>query len=166
MLREQCKNGMKVLFGRSRGEKTLGKIVKMNPSKAVVEILEQRGRGRGSEVGSQWRVPYSMMEPAEGETVENTPAPSRPRRAIQFNPFQDAADQHIMEAILCCYANLSPENLTCDGELPAARVRQRSAELHRKLRGLFQALGQEVSETDAYDWEQQRREWEQSRKKA
>lgn len=43
MQREQVKVGMTVVFGRENGEKTTGKVVKMNPKKAKVEILEDRG---------------------------------------------------------------------------------------------------------------------------
>lgn len=48
------------------------------------------------------------------------------------------------------YAGLSPENLTCDGELPRAQVQRRSAELHRALKALFIEAGREVLESEAY----------------
>ena len=64
---EQARIGMQVYFGRSQGEKTLGKIIKLNPTKAKVETLEGRGNGRGGMAGSVWSVPYSMMEPAGGQ---------------------------------------------------------------------------------------------------
>lgn len=161
MLRENCRQGMTVLFGRTHGEKTLGKVVKVNPAKAKVETLENRGGGKGCAVGSTWLVPYSLMEPVDEKTAQSaapkTP-PVQPVQDIKFNPFQSGCDQHIMQAILCCYAELSPENLTCDGELPAYRVTQKRNALAAKLRHLFAALGQEVSEEAAYRWEQERRD--------
>jgi len=45
--------GDNVSFGRPNGRKHQGVVVKMNPSKAVVDCN-----------GSKWRVPYSMMEAA------------------------------------------------------------------------------------------------------
>ncbi len=63
----KCKVGMKVYFGRVRGEKTLGEVIKINPTKAKVKILEDRGNGQGCEPGSIWGVPYSMMEPKDNE---------------------------------------------------------------------------------------------------
>ena len=55
------------------------------------------------------------------------------------------------------YANLSPENLTCDGELSGRAVIEKRAGLMRKLNGLFNAFGREVDEVEIYEWEKQRR---------
>lgn len=152
MLPQQAHIGMKVYFGRHQGEKTLAKIIKCNPAKAQVETLEERGRGRGSYVGAVWNVPYSLLTPAEGEVSISV--------GLEFNQFQLAAEQHILQAIACTYGELSPENLSADGELPMSRVRARSSELHRRLKGLFVAFGREVSETEVYDWDRKRRDFE------
>jgi hypothetical protein len=60
-------------------------------------------------------------------------------------------DRDIITDIADTYADLSPENLTCDGELPAAKVRQRKAALDKKLQDLFKELGREISEIEAYN---------------
>jgi hypothetical protein len=148
---EQAKIGMQVYFGRSHGEKTLGKIIKLNPTKAKVETLEGRGNGRGGIAGSVWSVPYSMMEPAGEATAVAAAAPT-----LKYNPFQSRAEQLILQAIGVIYGELSPENLTADGELPASRVREKSATLHRQLRGLFAAFGRKVTEDEVWNWEKQR----------
>lgn len=56
--------GQRVIFGRPNGERTLGEIVKMNPSKAKVKTLEGRG-ALPNLVGVVWGVPYSLMTPVE-----------------------------------------------------------------------------------------------------
>lgn len=110
-----------------------------------------------------WGVPYSMLEPVGQEAVGSTRPVGEAEKPILYSVFQDAADQHILQAILCCYTQLSPENLSCDGELPVSQVRQRRAALERKLRGLFQAYGREVSETAVYRWDEERRKEQESR---
>jgi hypothetical protein len=65
MKREDAKVGMQVVFGRPGGEKTIGKILKLNPTKAKVETLEARGRKRKGP-GKPWQVPYCLMEPYTG----------------------------------------------------------------------------------------------------
>lgn len=70
MFKAQCKIGMQVIFGRKQGEKTLGIVTKLNDKKAKVKILENRGSR--STAGSQWSVPYSLMEPAQGVKVKPT----------------------------------------------------------------------------------------------
>ena len=62
------------------------------------------------------------------------------------------------------YAELSPENLTCDGELSPAKVQQKRARLERKLKALFKEAGEKhITEMEAYNriksWSQPRSEW-------
>lgn len=45
---------------------------------------------------------------------------------------------------------LSPENLTCDGELPPSVVRRRSAQLHRERRNVINELGYEPDFKEIY----------------
>ena len=156
MLQENCRRGMKVIFGRPNGEKTLGEVVKINDKKAKVKILEDRGQR--SQAGVVWGVPYSMMEPVNDQAVASVQT-TKPE-PLTYNVFQPASEQHILQAIACCYSDLSPESLTCDGELSQGQVRSRYNELHRKLKGLFTALGRTVSEGEAYDWDNQRRAYE------
>ena len=78
--------------------------------------------------------------------------------------FQPLAEQFILQAIAATYSELSPENLTCDGELPFARVQQKRSELNRRLDALFQALGRQVDETEVYQWDRQRCDWLKQRK--
>lgn len=158
MLREACRVGMKVRFGRTRGEKTLAKVVKMNAKTAKCETLEERGYSNRP-VGQVWNVPYSLMTPAEGETVAVVQ-----REPIKYNPFDP--NNGIYELILGCYSGLSPENLTADGELPRHLVNQRRAELNRKLRGFAIALGREVSEDEAYEWYHSKQEYQRQNRQA
>ncbi len=59
----------------------------------------------------------------------------------------------ILDDIKGVYCQLSPENLTCDGELPKYLVQQKYSKLNRELKNLFKELGREVSEEEAYgDW--------------
>lgn len=67
MKKENCEVGMKVVFGRENGEKTLGIVRKMNPKKCRVEILEDRGRK--SVKGQIWMVPYQLMSPVKTNVV-------------------------------------------------------------------------------------------------
>lgn len=65
--------GEKVLFGRSRGEQTLGEIIKKNPKRAKVKQLEERGTHKSHQVGTVWTVPYSLLTKTNADT---TPAAS------------------------------------------------------------------------------------------
>lgn len=73
MLKEQCKVGMTVSFGRGRGAHTKGRVLKVNDKKAKVETLEQRN---SNAAGTIWNVPYSMLTPCEWVAPEAPPYPN------------------------------------------------------------------------------------------
>jgi hypothetical protein len=161
--------GMKVMFGRPNGEQTLGEIVKINPTKAKVKALASRGNGRGSEVGTIWTVPYSLMTPSGVAMLDGLN--SRPPLSLDglmvvgtenlpmsYEWVMPHGDRCIMEAIVDTYNRLSPEWLTCDGELSRSQVISKKNQLERRLKSLFQALGRPVSESVAYQWDDERKQ--------
>jgi hypothetical protein len=60
--------------------------------------------------------------------------------------------QEQKEKFLTLACSLSPENLTCDGELSNAQVRIRHRELMKKWRELEREVGRAVSEEEAYSF--------------
>lgn len=156
--------GMKVMFGRPNGEQTLGEIIKINPTKAKVRTLESRGNGRGSDVGAVWTVPYSLMTPS-GVAINDRPPLSLDGLVVRgsedlpmpYSEFMPHGDRCIMEAILDTYNRLSPEWLTCDAELSRSQVMSKKSQLERRLKSLFQAFGRPVSESVAYQWNEERK---------
>ena len=152
MLVHEARIGMKVFFGRGNGEKTLGEIVKINPTKAKVKTLQNRGNGRGSDVGSVWTVPYSLMNPADA-----TQTPQADPIEAPLPVYMPYGDSFIMEAIVDCYNRLSPEYLTADGERPMNEVVRLRNSLNARLDHLQKALGRRVSESVAYDWSDERK---------
>lgn len=156
---EECRVGMTVIFGRGNGEMTRGTVVKINRAKAKVQTTENRGR---TTAGAVWSVPYSLMQPENGTTGVEYSAPVA-LLPVPFHPFQDYVEQLILEAINCVYSNLSPENLTCDGEASPSLINQKRAKLNRQLRGLCQAFGRDVDENTAYKWMMERNEYNNKR---
>jgi hypothetical protein len=151
MNKQDLEIGQKVKFGRENGEQTLGKIVKLNPTKAKIQIIEDRGNGRGSVPGSFWGVPYSLIHPADSTEPVKEPE-------LKYNPYAHL-DNLILEAIATVYSNLSPEHLTADGERPRLQVRALKASLERQLKGLCLAYGSNVSETQAINWHESKRQY-------
>lgn len=47
---------------------------------------------------------------------------------------------------------LSPENLSCDGELPRHQVREREIHLRNQWKTMECAVGRKVSECEVEDW--------------
>jgi len=80
-----------------------------------------------------------------------------PEKDIEVAPAGRRSEAEIMGDIGTCFNNLSPENLTCDGEASRAHVRARSTELNRPLRHLFNEFGRVVSESECYEWERAHR---------
>jgi len=148
MERHEVKVGMLCSFGRNEWDQTPCRVVKLNAVRCKVVTTEQRGKHLA---GTIWNVDYNILNKLDANGKPILPAP-KVKEPLTYNIFMPREDNLIMEAIFQIYCNLSPENLTCDGELPMSRVRQKASELHRKLKYLTAALGQEVSEEDAYAW--------------
>jgi len=70
------------------------------------------------------------------------PAAETPAKRLESAIIRDIADT---------YSSLSPENVSCDGELPKSQVAARTKQLKAKLGVLFGELGRYVDECDAYD---------------
>ncbi len=138
---KDCKVGMKVMFGRSHGEQTLGEIVKVNSVKCKVKQLESRGTLKDHKVGTIWTVPTSLLTPVGGTVAASAPV------AVPVKPKRPDAD--IMRDIGKYYNWLSPENLTCDGECSRSEVARRRTAFNAKLRELFAEIGRKVSEDEA-----------------
>ena len=58
----------------------------------------------------------------------------------------------IREDILRCYSQLSPENLTRDGELNKTQIRAKQSKINKELKSLFKEYGRSVSEEEAISW--------------
>ena len=59
-------------------------------------------------------------------------------------------DNEIIEQIQGCYIDLSPENLSCDGERTFAQQVNAEYGIRLKLKTLFKELGREVTESQAF----------------
>jgi len=134
--------GDRVYFGRPNGEQTLGEVVKVNLKSLKVKQVEVRGTFRTRAVGTLWKVPPSLcrLESAGDGKVNMAQLPLPVKRS----------DDVILEEISGVYSDLSPENLTCDGELSQSQVMRRGAALNRKLRACFAELGRTVSEEEIW----------------
>jgi len=143
MEKADCRLGDRVIFGRGSGEKTLGKIVKLNAKSAKVEQLEERGSTRNRPVGTVWGVQYSLLEPAPEVRQAGYASTD-----IDFLGYLDPIERGIMKLICSCYTALSPENLR---EIPLTR--KRVEKIKGQLIHLQSALGREVSEGLAMQWE-------------
>ena len=132
------KVGDTVLFGRTNGEKTRGRITKVNAKSYKVTTLESRGTRSQYTSGGSWRVPHSLVwhdSPSLSETYE------RPKRP----------ELEILKDIDGVYGALSPENLHCDGEISHSAAMAKARRLNANLKALFKELGREVSEWESYE---------------
>lgn len=68
MEREQAQVGMLVLFGKDGEVPTVARIIKVNPARAKVVVVEYESKP----VGSRWNVPYPLMQPIDEASVTET----------------------------------------------------------------------------------------------
>ena len=139
-----CRIGQKVVFGRTRGEKTLGVVVACNNKKAKVQTLESRGKS--SPVGTVWSVPYSLLEPADPGLVPSTTR----TRVIPYDA-SDAVGNALLNAFLEVYLKMA----TLTGAPSFHGTEQRSI-CARQIKGLSAAYGSMPTEAEVLNWAERR----------
>jgi hypothetical protein len=147
------KIGQRVSFGRGNGERTLGEIVKINPTKAKVKQLESRGRLATHPIGTIWTVPFSLIYPvingacgacdcADPTCVVGLAQDCDCACHKPHAPTGDAA----MSAEI---ARLRAENEKLRQQAAqAAQPKRSDAEILREILGLYSALEPEVLSAD------------------
>lgn len=94
-----------------------------------------------------------VVEVAPEPVAEPAPAPVvEPEVEVASEPTPEPVDE-VTEALreICqLYGALSPENLTCDGELSKTAVKQRAGRINSKLKELQKRIGKQVTEDMAY----------------
>ena len=129
------KVGDKVVFGTPNGEKTRGRVVRVNRKSLSIEQTEVRGQKRIRAVGTKWRVHPSLVQHANGAA----PAPLAKR-----------PDSVILSDLRSIEARLSPENLSWDGERSPAQVRAAARRLNAEKRRLTKELGRTPTFSEIY----------------
>ena len=155
--------GQIIVFGRTCGEQTLAKVIRVNQRTLSVVTLEERGASARKGAGRKWRVGPSLCRAATEAEIERSGASQASARSARRDkakrraamrrpiaPSRRRSEDEILHDLRRVECNLSPENLTCDGELPQYQVRRRAAKLNRERRALVAELGREP--TDAEIW--------------
>ena len=60
--------------------------------------------------------------------------------------------QELLKDLLSVECKLSPENLTCDGELPRAEVNRRARQLNQEKASIIAQLGYTPSDNEIYGY--------------
>lgn len=124
-----------VIFGTPNGEKTRGRVVRVNRKSLSIEQLEVRGQQRVRGVGTKWRCHPSLVRLADG----TAPAPKAKR-----------PDSEILSDLRSIESRLSPENLSWDGERSPAQVRAAARRLNAEKRRLTKELGRTPTFSEIY----------------
>ena len=124
-----------VIFGTPNGEKTRGRVVRVNRKSLSIEQLEVRGQQRVRSVGTKWRCHPSLVRLADG----TAPAPKAKR-----------PDAEILSDLRSIESRLSPENLSWDGERSPAQVRAAARRLNAEKRRLTKELGRTPTFSEIY----------------
>jgi hypothetical protein len=157
MKREDCRVGMVVWEPEWQIRAV---VIKCNPKNARVKTLEAiGGKTRGSAPGSTWNIPYKLLEPWVDTkapafmAMKSFEQPGNAGIKAYFANAGKASDPvdfpegspewHVMKAICELWRRLDEEGQT-------AALRRHYSFLINKL---FSALGREVSQRAAEEWE-------------
>ncbi len=144
-----------MVFGRPNGQKTEGRITRVNPASITVEQTEQRGVVKVREAGTKWRLHPSLVQ-LVGEEKPLVPVTTgvkvkppiafknkRNTTVVQDSPSRTA--QEIIDDIRAVETSLSPECLSHDGERSRKGVKAAAKRLNAQRVALIKELGREPS---------------------
>lgn len=178
MLRENCRIGMKVVFGRLNGEKTVGEVTKIGRKKAQVKTLEARGGGfrldhdkRPEHVdrkpaGTTFTPTFGLMEPlAQLEALRSLPPKdeglleylSEGSRPFHYERY-GASKNAILQSIFLVYETRGSLAENMRGLKDKGKIDEwigRVEYQNQSLGHLFLALGRPVSQAVARTWHQE-----------
>lgn len=118
--------GDTVLFGRTRGEKTKGTVIRKGRRKLKVRQDEARGTMKDHQVGSIWTVSPSLCRKVKGAsapvtTATATPPPRPPARGSDSTTFTRVAKRNGFDAgLLGKTIKVGRSKLTIVGSNPRA----------------------------------------------
>ena len=152
MKKEDCRVGL-VVYHRVFGAK--GVVLKCNPKKARVSIVEGSKNRLSMAPGSIWNMPYGGLDPVVDAKTEmamrSFEQPDSPgikayfannRRADEPVDFPDGSpEHHLVKAVCELWRRLEDEE---------GRLRARHSEMINRI---FNTLGREVSKEAAMQWE-------------
>lgn len=130
----------------------LATVVKANDKSVTVRCPNNHAYGRFAGSGGV-RVPVGLIarkvsaDEAAAHKAKYAPQPERPRVT---NGTVAALPAALKEQFLQLASQLSPENLTCDGELSRAAVANRRKSLQRQWNALEQRIGRKVTESEVW----------------
>ena len=150
------KVGQQVLFGQPNGSKTKGEILKINRVAVKIKQLEERN---SKPIGTIWRVPMSLIYELDSPNQPIVPRQTLPPHMVhtdepsnempsKFWIMQHYHEIHLLNAV---YADLSPENLSCDGELGITEVRAKRARLNARMNLITNLMGRTMAEEIAWE---------------
>jgi len=61
-------------------------------------------------------------------------------------------EKEIMEKFINLACDLSPENLSCDGEAPQSYIRQKLSRINKEWKALEKELGRKMGEDEVWAW--------------
>lgn len=119
----------------------LKKGAPVRSSKASQKVVDCTNRGSliVLENGKKYRVSPDVVQYLEKVGAKPSPLPTGKITDAVWDQFHNLASQ------------LSPENLTCDGELPKYEVKRRHSELTRTWKALERKVGRKVTEEEVWD---------------
>jgi hypothetical protein len=124
--------GDRVWFVGKGSKKITGTVIRV--SKKTCSVEPDDGRTR------YWRVPPSMLK-REGETVATV---------VPLESIWKRSEEAILRDLCNVECSLSPENLSCDGELSRYQTQRRYNKLMAEKRALIKELGR--TPTDSEVW--------------
>lgn len=140
------------ITANTRGQVITGKVVKVNRTTCLITVS---GGNTRFAIGSMVKVPFSIItvpfkcgdhgvEISGSDIVGGSTIAPKAFEPSIFWVMENAFELLILDGL---YSQLSPENLSCDGECSRSEVNRRRAAIERKMRAVESIIGTQLDES-------------------
>lgn len=141
----------------SRGQIITGKVDKINRTTCVIIVT---GGNTRFKIGGKVKCPFSIItapfkcgdrgveitaDVAMGSAVNTTKPP------LAVDKWWIQSNANLLVLLGSVFSDMSPENLSCDGEASAAWINKRRREINARYTSICNLIGRDIDETEYQD---------------
>jgi hypothetical protein len=142
----------------SRGQIITGKVEKINRTTCLITVT---GGNTRFKIGGKVKCPFSIITVpfkcgdrgieltnfvASGSVIAPTSKPP-----FVADKWWVRSNANLLVLLGAVFSDLSPENLSCDGEASAAWINRRRREINARYTNICNLIGRDIDETEYYD---------------
>jgi hypothetical protein len=146
------------ITANSRGQIITGKVEKINRTTCLITVT---GGNTRFKIGGKVKCPFSIITvpfkcgdrgiELTADVASGNGGQPMPKAPLSVDKWWIMANANLLVLLGRVFNDLSPENLTCDGEASVAWVQKRRREINARYTSICNLIGYDLEEAEYYE---------------